>query len=64
MKNLPIINSQVQILRMEVWVTNRTGATTDTRDIVGLMDLGEQKPYQQPPIINPIPGQTFSFKWI
>jgi len=45
MKNLPVINSQVQILRMEVWVTNRNGATTETRDVVGLMDLGEVQPY-------------------
>jgi cell surface protein SprA len=59
MKNLPIINSQVQILRLEVWVTNRTGATTETRDIVGLMDLAEQNPYLPPPIINPIPGSPF-----
>jgi cell surface protein SprA len=41
MKNLPIVNSAVQIQRIEVWVTNRTGATTDTRDIVALADLGE-----------------------
>jgi cell surface protein SprA len=40
MKNLPIVNSQIQILRLDVWVTNRTGATTNARDIVGLMDLG------------------------
>ena len=45
MKNLPVVNSGVQILRMEVWVTNRTGATTDTRDIVALMDLAEDSPY-------------------
>ncbi|MEO7984773.1 MAG: cell surface protein SprA, partial [Bacteroidota bacterium] len=45
MKNLPVVNSPVQILRLEVWVTNRNGATTDTRDIVGLMDLGENVPY-------------------
>jgi cell surface protein SprA len=56
MKNLPIINSQVQLLRIEVWVTNRTGATTNTRDVVGLMDLGEQNPFQQPPVIIPTPG--------
>jgi cell surface protein SprA len=42
MKDLPRVNSQVQILRMEVWVTNRTGATTDARDIVGLTSLGER----------------------
>ena len=41
MSQLPVVNSAVQILRMEVWVTNRNGATTDTRDIVALMDLGE-----------------------
>jgi cell surface protein SprA len=58
MKNLPIVNSQVQILRLDVWVTNRTGATTNARDIVGLMDLGESAPYQQAPIINPT-GLTF-----
>ena len=45
MKNLPVVNSPVQILRTEVWVTNRTGITTDTRDIVALMDLGEPAPY-------------------
>ena len=45
MKNVPIVNSQVQILRMEVWVTNRTGATTDTRDVVAFMDLGEGAPF-------------------
>ncbi len=41
MKNLPIVNSAVHIERIEVWVTNRTGATTDTRDIVALASLGE-----------------------
>jgi cell surface protein SprA len=45
MSKLPFVNSQVQIQRIEVWVTNRTGATTDARDIVGLMDLGENQPY-------------------
>lgn len=51
MQQLPIINSRVQILRVEVWVTNRNvAATTDTRDIVALMDLGESKPF------NPIWG--------
>jgi cell surface protein SprA len=44
MKNLPLVNSQVQIQRVEVWITNRTGATTDARDVVGLADLGEVNP--------------------
>ena len=44
---------------MEVWVTNRTGATTDARDIVGLMDLAESKPYNsavQSLTTNPLPA--------
>lgn len=45
MKELPVVNSLVQIMRVEAWVTNRTGATTETRDVVALMDLGEGQPY-------------------
>lgn len=45
MSNLPVIRSLAYINRIEVWVTNKTGATTNTRDVVGLMDLGEYKPY-------------------
>ncbi len=41
MSKLPAIIAPVQILRMEVWVTNRNGTTTQTRDVVGLADLGE-----------------------
>ncbi len=51
LKNLPAITSPIQILRMEVWVTNRNGTTTETRDVVGLMDLGETHPYLASPII-------------
>jgi cell surface protein SprA len=43
---LPVVDSRIQVLRMEVWVTNRNGSTTDTRDIVGFMDLGERNPYR------------------
>lgn len=45
MKELPIVNSKVQVLKIEVWVTNRNGTTTDTRDIAAFMDLGERNPY-------------------
>ena len=44
MSNLPVVNSQAQVKRIEVWVTNRNGQTTNSRDIVGLADLGESKP--------------------
>ena len=45
MSTIPAPISQVQILRLEVWVTNKQGKTTNTRDIVGLMDLAEANPY-------------------
>ncbi len=45
MSNAPAINTPVQILRLEVWVTNKNGTTTNAREVVGLMDLGESAPY-------------------
>lgn len=56
MNNLPAVISPVQILKLEVWVTNRNGTTTETRDVVGLMDLGENEPFRQPPVINVLTG--------
>jgi len=38
---LPLINSAVQITKIEVWVTNRNSNTQDVRNIVGLVDIGE-----------------------
>lgn len=43
----PVINSQVQINKIEVWITNSTGSTEGVRNVVGLMDLGEASPYNQ-----------------
>lgn len=59
MSTLPIIRSQVYINRVEIWVTNKTGATTNTRDVVGLMDLGERKPYN--PNINSLSVSPLPF---
>ncbi len=56
MKSLPLVNSQVQIQRVEVWITNRTGATTDARDVVGLADLGEVTPAN--PVISALTSNT------
>ena len=39
--NLPFVNSQVNINRIEVWVTNSNAATNDIRSIVGFSELGE-----------------------
>ncbi len=45
LQDFPLINSQVTINRVEVWVTNRTGAVTGVRDVLCFMDLGEKNPY-------------------
>lgn len=37
----PYIQSQVQITRLEVWVTNRSQQTLNVRNVVALQDLGE-----------------------
>ena len=43
LENYPFINSQVQITRLEVWVTNRSQQTLNVRNIVALQDLGETR---------------------
>lgn len=48
MKQLPNITSGITIKRIEVWVTNKTGATTDTRNIVGFTDLAEHSHISNP----------------
>jgi cell surface protein SprA len=41
MSQLPNILSGITINRAEIWVTNKTGVTTNTRNIVAFTDLGE-----------------------
>lgn len=41
MQKLPNITTGITINRVEIWVTNKTGTTTNSRDIVALTDLGE-----------------------
>lgn len=41
MRTLPTIASGVTIKRIEVWITNKNGTTTNTRNILALTDLGE-----------------------
>ncbi|MBD1259592.1 cell surface protein SprA [Maribacter polysiphoniae] len=41
--NYPYIQSQVQITRLEVWVTNRSQQTLNVRNVVALQDLGESR---------------------
>ena len=42
--NFPLINSAVNITRVEVWITNRNTATENVRNIVAIADLGERNP--------------------
>ena len=39
--NLPFVNSGINITKIEVWITNKTGTTNNTRNIVSFLDLGE-----------------------
>lgn len=48
MRTLPVVNSQVSITRIEVWVVNRTANVEDTRNVIAFTDLGEGAPYQNP----------------
>ena len=41
MSTLPNITMGVKITRVEIWVTNKTATTANTRNIVALADLGE-----------------------
>lgn len=43
MSTLPVVNSTVFITRIEVWVTNRSNITENTRNIIAFSDLGESK---------------------
>lgn len=45
---LPTITSGVTINRVEVWVTNTSGQTENTRNIVGFVDLAEQRKISNP----------------
>ncbi|WP_208103176.1 T9SS outer membrane translocon Sov/SprA [Flavobacterium ichthyis] len=66
--NYPLINSRVQITRIEVWVTNRQNRVSTTennlRNIIAIQDLGEA---QLPNVatdevvgLNPLPGNFFT----
>jgi len=53
--SFPLINSGINISKIEVWVTNKNGVVNGVRNIVGFMDLGEAMPNNGTanPIYNP-----------
>ena len=47
MSTLPVVNSNIKIIRIEVWRTNVGAAVTQNRNILALTDLGEAAPSSQ-----------------
>ncbi|MGD0582333.1 MAG: cell surface protein SprA [Bacteroidales bacterium] len=71
LKNLPVVSSGVNIDRIEVWVTNKTGRFEEgsTRNIVAYMDLAENAgniynkvpQFQQKPGAKPYPANEVNY---
>lgn len=45
MSMAPLIRSDINITQIEVWVSNRSNAVDGSRDVLALLDLAEQSPY-------------------
>lgn len=43
METMPIVNSPINITKLEVWVTNRINRVEDARNIIAFSDLGEER---------------------
>lgn len=60
LSRLPIIQSSVNITKLEVWVTNKTGNFTQSRNIVAFTDLGERGANKEnQTIISDTPGLPY-----
>jgi len=57
MSKLPLISSNINIIKIEVWRTNIGPATQENRNIVAFQDLGEQNPHN--PLIFPNMGGPY-----
>ncbi len=55
MSMAPLLTTDVNILQIEVWISNRSNSVDDSRDVLALMDLGEFQPYNTAQIN---PGNT------
>ena len=44
MSTLPVLNSNINIIKIEVWRTNVGAAVSENRNIVAITDLGEKNP--------------------
>lgn len=57
LQKLPIISSNINITKIEVWVSNIGAAVTENRNVVAFMDLGEYRPYNKN--IHPLTGNAY-----
>jgi len=57
--NLPFVNSQVSITRIEVWISNTNGSTNDVRSVVAFAELGEDPRNDLPKPHIPVDQQGF-----
>ncbi|MDE7125668.1 MAG: cell surface protein SprA, partial [Muribaculaceae bacterium] len=59
---LPYVASGINITRIEVWVTNKSGKYNESRNLVSFMDLGENEvlasDYWTPDLSVPVPSNT------
>ncbi len=51
LSTLPVITSNINITKIEVWITNIGAAITENRNLVAFQDIGERNPYN--PNIHP-----------
>ncbi|MBK7214721.1 MAG: cell surface protein SprA [Bacteroidales bacterium] len=61
LSSLPVITSNINITKIEVWVTNIGAAITENRNFVAFQDLGELKPYNSdilPAVSYPYPNDA------
>ena len=47
LKTLPVITSNINITKIEVWITNIGAAVTENRNLVAFQDIGEKEAYNQ-----------------
>jgi len=58
LSELPIINSSVNITKIEIWVTNIGPAVQENRNVIAFQDLGEPVEIYNP-YIHPNPGYVY-----
>jgi cell surface protein SprA len=56
-ETLPVITSNINITKIEVWITNIGAAITENHNLVAFQDIGESNPYN--PTINPTSQQRY-----